>query len=114
MFNLAGSFGVSLGAAGVGVGPDVTIIDKDTPLYIGSGAQVNSGGDIAEDLLSVVANAGASETAGVAASVSVQAEDADGTYTTGTSVTVEPALAPPRCSSSTGIRRRTISSSIFL
>ena len=87
--SFAGALGLSAGAAGVGLGVDVTVIDKDTRAYIGSGAQVDSDGNIeidansSEDILSIAANAGIAQNTGVAGSVSVQV------VTTGTHAYIE-------------------------
>ena len=81
--SLAGSLGVSTGAAGVGAGLDVAIIDKKTEAYIASGAHVNSDSNVVidadsdETILSIAANAGVASSAGIAASVSVQVIDTE-------------------------------------
>ena len=74
----AGAVGISTDGAGVGAGLDLGIIDKDTRAYIAASSAVASGGAITissdsdEDILSISANLGIGDSAGVAGSASVQ------------------------------------------
>ncbi len=73
--NLAGAVGLTTGAAGIGVGVLVEVINKHVEASMGSQAKVAAGGDVAveadtsEDILDIAGSAGASsDTAGVAGS----------------------------------------------
>jgi Ca2+-binding RTX toxin-like protein len=76
--NIAGGLGVSAGTAGLGIGLDVTVIDKDTHAYIGTCTMIDAAGDLTiqatsrENVLSIAASFGvALDGGGVAASLSV-------------------------------------------
>ncbi|HEX5500744.1 MAG TPA: hypothetical protein VFX03_16020, partial [Thermomicrobiales bacterium] len=89
--SVAGSVGVGLGGTGVGAGLDLGIFTTDTRAYIGRTAEVTTTGAVSvhatgtETVLSVSANLGVGDSAGIAGSVSVEVFD------TGTRAYVEDA-----------------------
>src|SRR6185503_17489138 len=76
--NVAGAVGLTTGAAGIGVAVLVEVMNKTVDAHIGKSADVDTGGNVtitstsSEDLLEIVASAGASsDTAGVSGSFAV-------------------------------------------
>ncbi|MCW5624529.1 MAG: LEPR-XLL domain-containing protein, partial [Burkholderiales bacterium] len=77
--NIAGAIGAGQGDTGVGIGLDVTYVNKDVRAYVGRSARVDAGGDLEllsdsdENVVSVASSLGlAGGSAGVGGSVSVQ------------------------------------------